>query len=200
MPLRAETGGTTEDITTALQSILGSPTVAPSTSTAPALQATSAPLVSTTPNPGTGIALDINGKLPSSIPIPGTGLAYSEYTSPATITATVEASADTVVTASAIVFDGSTSVWIEFYTPRLERGTTFIQCLLFDNGSSLGTMGNTLIGPGHCPGPLKRRLTPSQGKHIFSIRSSVDAGTGKIQAGPGGAGNWVPGYILISRA
>jgi hypothetical protein len=42
--------------------------------------------------------------------------------------------------------------------------------------------------------------TPSSGSRTYSIRGSVSSGTGVVQAGAGGAGNYAPGYIRIEKA
>lgn len=49
-----------------VETLFGVPTPAPSTDTAPALLG-SAPTVSTTPTPGQGVALDLNGRLPTTV-------------------------------------------------------------------------------------------------------------------------------------
>lgn len=59
-------GGTTDPIIAAILPILGAGSTAPPPPTAPVLLG-SAPVVSSTPSPGQGIALDVSGKLPPSL-------------------------------------------------------------------------------------------------------------------------------------
>lgn len=137
----------------------------------------------------------------------GEELAYTEFTSNVSPTATTEGAANTVVTASAVVFDGSTKCNIEFFTPicRANNGAgdrmTFV---LYDGASSIGLLGG--IGQGSTSGneyktvKLSRIITPSAASHTYSIRAYVSTGTGVIGAGAGGSGANVPGYIRITRA
>ena len=134
----------------------------------------------------------------------GTELAYTAYTANVNPTATVEASADTVVTASAVVFDGSTVVMVEFFCPiaraNASAGAT-MNIWLFDNGTSIGTFA--VVGQGttqaneYKPVMAARRLTPSAASHTYSARATVSTGTGVVGAGNGTAANQGPGYIRI---
>lgn len=130
-------------------------------------------------------------------------MVYNEFTD-ATITATTEATANTVATADSLDTDGK-PILIEFCTPRMDRGTNVITLYLYDaaNGAAAASIGilaeSTLAGasPG---GTWKRRLAPTVGRHVYSVRASVDAGTGAVFGGTGGTGQRVPGFIRISRA
>jgi hypothetical protein len=115
------------------------------------------------------------------------------------VTATTEGTANTVVTASAFSFDGATEVLIEFFAVDAVPGTGQLNLWLYDGGSSIGLLGfrTTARSPG---GPLRRYLTPSNASHTYSIRASVDAGTGQLSAGAGGAATNLPGYIRITKA
>ena len=130
-------------------------------------------------------------------------LAYNEFTSPVSVTATTEATANTVVTASAVTFDGSTVVLIEAYAPSVSMSTTNVSVtsVLFQDGVAIGEIA-------HHYGPTatfvkelngKRRLTPAAGARTYSMRSYVNTGTGTITVGAGGSGASVPGYIRITK-
>ena len=134
-------------------------------------------------------------------------LDYVQITSAASITASVEASANTVVTGSAVTYDGSTSIVVEFYAPVITPNAGAaenINIWLFDGSSSIGLMGQftaatsaTYRDPVH----MTRRLTPSAAAHTYSIRATVTAGgTGTVQAGAGGSGAYMPAFIRITRA
>jgi len=124
-------------------------------------------------------------------------LVYNEITSNVSITATNEASANTVVTASSVEALGSPLV-IEFFTPRATSGSTWVSFFLYQDGSSIGNWGGP-VGATANSVFLARRLTPALGSHIYSVRASVDGGTGTVSAGVGGSGNFLPAFIRIKR-
>jgi hypothetical protein len=131
---------------------------------------------------------------------------YVEFTAGGSITATSEGSADTVVTAGAVTFDGSTEAIIEFSAPNARPDTgaasRTLNVWLFEDGSSIGQLGllaSPAAGGANAPLLLRRLLTPASGSRTYSIRATVNVGTGVITAGAGGAGNQVPGYIRVSK-
>lgn len=136
----------------------------------------------------------------------GSELDYVEFTSPVTPTNTVEASADTVVTAGAVTFDGSTIAIIEFFAlnarPAFDAAGRSITFWLFQDGSSIGSIGfisTPAASANNVPVHISRRMTPSAGSHTYSIRCTVNAGTGLVSASTGGAGAALPGFIRITR-
>lgn len=128
---------------------------------------------------------------------------YVAITSPVSITATSEATANTIVTGSATAFDGSTAVfieyWLPYYTSPTSANVDTIFCL-YDGSSSIGFIGlisavsnasSQRFGPVYG----MRRLTPSAATHTYSIRAYVGSGTGSAGAGAGGGGAHMPGFI-----
>jgi hypothetical protein len=191
-------------------SALGFPASTPS-ATAPATVG-SAPLLSTAPLPGQGIALDLNGKLSQSIAqvTAGFEFAYSEFRAIVTANAVAENAALLVVAASPVIFDGNTTVTVEFGCPALVTGgaTNQVGVSLWDslNGAAAadqgrlfdGTIVNTVVT--NYPTFLFRRVTPAAGTHTFSVRIwSVAAVNFLAIAGVGGAGVTMPGFIRIAR-
>lgn len=137
--------------------------------------------------------------------IHGHEYAYTEFTSNASITATTEGTADTVVTASAVTFDGSTVAMVQFFAPQVKppsAATAAVVLWLYQDGSSIGALG-TVETPAanvlEVPVWVARRLTPASGSRTYSIRASVGSGTGTVVAGAGGAGANVPGFIRITK-
>lgn len=135
-------------------------------------------------------------------------LSYVEFTAAVTVTATTEATANTAVTAGAVSLDGSTKIKIEFFcycaAPPI-ASSAVMQFWLYDGSTSLGTIGqinSPAAGstPDFLPVHLDRRFTPSAASHTYSIRASVNAGTGTLYAAAGGVTLAVPGFIAISRA
>jgi hypothetical protein len=130
---------------------------------------------------------------------PGYELDYAQWTAGVNITATTEATANTIVTGGAVSYDGSTVVLIEFFIPASTRGTTYTQFWLYDGSSSIGAIGVNSGGSTGLSFHLSRRLTPSNASHTYSLRGSVDGATGTATGGAGGAGAYVPGFIRITK-
>lgn len=135
----------------------------------------------------------------------GTELAYVERTTNLTVTGS-EAAPNDLMTAAAIVFDGSTRVCIEAFCAVAQKGTTGTCAIgLWDGATELGglsqilssvssTMQATLYG--------KRFLTPSAGSHTYNVKAWRTVVDGTIVAGngTGGAGTWMPAFIRITVA
>ena len=134
-------------------------------------------------------------------------LDYAQITSTANPTATTEGTANTVITGNAVTYDGATTVLVEFFSPYARPDDTTngreLRIYLYEDGSSIGRMALYIAGQGGGPAPghiAKRRITPSAGSHTYSIRASVNAGTGTILAGAGGSGNDMPAYMRIVKS
>lgn len=130
---------------------------------------------------------------------------YVEFTSSASVSATTEGTANTVVTANAESFDGSTVGVIEFFSaaarPAAVDGGS-LSLWLYDGSSSIGLIGfvnSQGASSSNLPVHVMRRLTPSNASHTYSIRASVSTGTGSVGAGAGGATATMPGFIRISK-
>lgn len=137
---------------------------------------------------------------------PGYELGYTEFTAPVSITATTEASPNNVVSAGALTFDG-TAHWFEFHAAYADASSVTSNCLragFYDGTTSQGK--TLLVENAASPGDvivtpyIRRKLTPSAGSHTFKVAAWIDSGTGTIGAGAGGSGNYVPGYIRITKA
>jgi len=130
-------------------------------------------------------------------------ISYVEFTTGVGISATTEATANTVVTAGAVTCNGTDAYWIEFFSPQWIAGSSanYLAAVLYDGASSvgiLGVMGST-GAQDYTPAPVRRRLTPSAGSHTYSIRGFISGGAnGQFSAQGGGAGVQVPGYINVS--
>jgi len=133
-------------------------------------------------------------------------LAYNEFTSNVSITAVTEATANTIVTASAVTFDGSTIALIEFFSPLIEATTSdwTVRLILYDGSSAVGILGQskfaTASGGGEQPSRVMRRMTPSAAAHTYSVRAFMNSGTSAtVFGGSAGAGAFMPGFIRITR-
>lgn len=135
----------------------------------------------------------------------GDVLTHNEVTSVTAISATTEASANNIVAASAFTFDGSTAVIIEAFFPDANAiGAWTCNFVLWDNtaGASIGLLGSVTLAAGALSGPLlfRRRLTPANGSRTYSIRAFRGTANGNVNAGAGGVGAKMPGYIRITKA
>lgn len=140
---------------------------------------------------------------------PGTELDYVQKTTNTSVTATAEASADTVVTGAAVAYDGSTPVIIEFFTggliPPSDSVNRALSVFLYDGSSSIGYLTyvqNQGVSGGetdYIPLLARRRITPSAATHTYSIRATVSGNTGSVVAGAGGVGTNPPCYMRITK-
>jgi hypothetical protein len=136
---------------------------------------------------------------------PGRELTYNEFTTSVTISATSDATATTIVTASPFTFDGVTPVLVEFYCPYMRPPTApaSMQVNLWDGSTDLGRIAHfnpPAAAAMDVPARVVRRLTPSSGSHTFSIRAWCITGTGSANVNAGGVATDLPGYIRIVKA
>lgn len=137
---------------------------------------------------------------------PGYEFDYVEKTSNTNITATTEASANTVLTANSVTYDGSTIIEIEWFSPNIQTPSVSagsILICLFDavgGGAAavIGTLAN-YVGKAaveiYGPGIGKVRITPTAAAHVYSIRAYVTANTGIVSGGSPGAGTFYPTFL-----
>jgi hypothetical protein len=122
---------------------------------------------------------------------------------PVTVSATVEATPDDVVSAGAIVFDGLTRVLIEFFCGRVDVGATagsFVLCNLWDDTTDLGRLCVMALANVIAPVKGERYLIPTAASHTYKIRAWRVNSNGTIQASTGGVGTQMPAFIRISEA
>lgn len=127
-------------------------------------------------------------------------VAHTEFTADVVADATTEATATTIVTAPSVTFRAE-PILIEFFCECVSFGDVgrAAYVFLFEDGASIGKIweasnGNT-FGTSGCRGA--RRLTPSAGAHVYSIRAYRSGGAAQFNAGAGGLGNKAPGFIRI---
>lgn len=135
-------------------------------------------------------------------PAPGAIISYTEFTAGVSITATTEATANTIVTAPALVADGAASYLIEFAAPQVaNQPASGLAFVLYDGSTSLGFIGQASTGTTQNPPVnLPRKLTPASGSHTYSIRAFSGVSGASVFADTGGAGKNVPGFIKITKA
>lgn len=167
---------------------------------------TSAPIISSTPQPGSALALDLTGKLNPNIPIAGAELAYIEMISPATVSATTEATANLLITDTARQYDGS-PIRVGFFSPSVQvtanAAGNFAIFVLYQDGVSIGILGDkgtssNVYLENECS--LSRRMSPAPGTHTYSVRGyRTNANVTVFAAAGTGIGVYMPAWLLITR-
>jgi hypothetical protein len=154
-----------------------------------------------------GMALQrVSGAAAWALP-PGYEFDYVQVTSAVGPSATTEGTANTVVTANAVTYDGSTVVLLQFFCPQARPDVNAVgrqlNVVWYDGSSSIGQCA-TVITPVsgnffYVPIKAELRLTPSNASHTYSVRAYVSAGTADMQAGAGGNGNKAPMFIRQTK-
>jgi hypothetical protein len=132
-----------------------------------------------------------------------TELAYVEATGAVAVTATAEGSANTVLSAGALTFNGSTRVLIEFYSYQVQAGVAGVTIVvLYEDSTSIGRWGYVQNGGNTQAATesmyLKRFLTPASGTKTYSARAYRAVVDGVVNAGAGGSGNGMPMFIRVT--
>lgn len=130
-------------------------------------------------------------------------LSSTPFTSPVVISASTEATANTIVTAPSLSFDGAIVIAIKFVCPGLLAGgsaTGTAHITLFEDGVSLGDLYRGQLGSSEASACFAAvRRTPAAGAHVYSVRGYRSSANFTVQAGPGGPGAILPGYLDIER-
>ena len=156
--------------------------------------------------PAAGQVIGRSGSDLGAIYPPGYEFDYATLTTLVSPTATTEATANTVVTGNSVTYDGSTAVWVEFYSPYCypaQANLATLSIWLYDGSSSIGFMGAQTAPAASISATAflaRKRLTPSAAAHTYSIRASTSTGTASIYGGASGAGNFPAAFIRITKA
>lgn len=141
------------------------------------------------------------------IPTLGTTISYVEFNTDVAISATTEASADTIVTAAAFTPNGADTYFIEFFAPGVQPGSSVgaqIVVDLYDNGNPISAGASMIawfINPAAAvfvaSADAKRRVTPSNASHTYSIRAHRAVANGTVLGTSTGTSQ--PGYVRIVK-
>lgn len=134
--------------------------------------------------------------------LPGYSYSYDEFTASIPISATTDATANGVVSSSAVTYDGATNIWIEFFAPKITTGSDGrLLIVLYQNGVSIGRLADIQLAAANTKEVfLRRKLLPPAGSDTYSINAFVTAGTGAVAAGLGGSGVLMRGYLAAVKA
>jgi hypothetical protein len=135
------------------------------------------------------------------IALPGQEFDFAQITaSPSGVTATTEATSQVVIAGNNVYYEGS-RVKVAFFVPKLTASAALAATFVVYRDSTVvgqvfgGTVNTTLQGVG-----FELFDTPSAGKHIYEVKAFVSAGTLTVNAGAGGSGNLVPGWLRVTKA
>lgn len=135
------------------------------------------------------------------VAIPGQELDYAQITAnPAGVTATTEGTSQTVISGNAVYYDGS-RVKLSFFVPKLSSSASLTVTFVVYRDSTVvgqvfgGTVNTTLQG-----GEFELFDTPATGAHTYAVKAFVSTGTLTVNAGAGGSGNLVPGWLRLTKA
>lgn len=115
---------------------------------------------------------------------------------------TNEANAVPVITLPAFSAGGTESYWLEFYGVISLVANAALNAWLYDGAGSIGHWWQDYAGgvPSLRFVNARTLVTPSAGAHTYALKGSQQAGHAEVTAGPGGAGQWRPAYMLARRA
>jgi hypothetical protein len=133
--------------------------------------------------------------------VPGQELDYKQITAnPSGITATTEATSQAVISGNSVYYDGS-RVKVSFFVPKLSSSVSQTVTFVVYRDSTVvgqvfgGTVNTTLQGV-----ELDVFDTPATGAHTYAVKAFVSTGTLTVNAGAGGSGNLVPGWLRVTKA
>ena len=132
---------------------------------------------------------------------PGYALSYVEAATSGTISATTSGTANTLITAGAITFDGSTVIQVEYYGPfhSCAAAATLVIGAFLD-GTLVSILGQWQPAAAFATPAFLRsnRLTPSAGSHTYSIRAWRATANWSWDFTAGSS--MTPGYVRVSIA
>lgn len=135
------------------------------------------------------------------VALPSQEFDFAEITSsPAGITATTEAASQPVISGNSVYFDGS-RVKVSCFVPKLSASTSLTATFVVFRDSTVlgqvfgGAVATTSVGTG-----FELFDMPPTGAHTYAVKAFVSTGTLTVDAGAGGAGNLVPGWLRVAKA
>lgn len=135
------------------------------------------------------------------VALPGQELDYAQITAnPSGITATTEGTSQAVITGNSVSYDGS-RVKVGFFVPKLSASASLTATFVVYRDSTVvgqvfaGTVNTTLQGT-----ELELFDSPTTGLHTYTVKAFVSSGTLTVNAGAGGSGNLVPGWLRVTKA
>jgi hypothetical protein len=128
---------------------------------------------------------------------------YVEKTTPLTVTATTEGTAQTWIDGNAVTYDGSTRIKIESWANSVEAFNGDAVAVLVDGSTSIGWLCEIVSGTATAVNTAfygVRYLTPTNAAHTYHVKWFKTAGTTVVSADVGGAGKDMPAFMRITKA
>jgi hypothetical protein len=135
------------------------------------------------------------------VALPGQELDYVEITAnPAGITATTEGTSQAVITGDDVYYDGS-RVKISFFVPGLtSSGSLNVTFVVYRDSTVIGQVSGGAVNTSREATEFEVFDTPAAGAHTYEVKAFVSTGTLTVNAGAGGSGNLVPGWLRVTKA
>ncbi|HEX5247515.1 MAG TPA: hypothetical protein VFW41_10345 [Gaiellaceae bacterium] len=135
------------------------------------------------------------------IALPGQELDYVQITAnPSGITATTEATSQTVIAGDTVYFDGS-HVKLSFFVPQLtSSGSLTATFVIYRDTTVIGHVFGGTVNTTLQAMDFEIFDTPAVGAHAYKVAAYVSTGTLTVNAGAGGSGNLVPGWLRVTKA
>jgi hypothetical protein len=133
--------------------------------------------------------------------LPGQELDYASITSnSASITATTEGTSAPVISGNALYYDGS-RVKISFFVPKLSStGSQTVTFVVYRDATDVGQVFGGTVNTTLQSAEFELFDTPSTGAHTYAVKAFVSANALTVNAGAGGSGNLIPGWLRITKA
>lgn len=135
------------------------------------------------------------------VALAGQELDYAQITAnPAGITATTEAASQPVISGNNAYYDGS-RVKLSFFVPKLSASASLAATFVVYRDSTVigqvfgGTVNTTLQAA-----DFELFDSPPAGAHQYAVKAFVSTGTLTVNAGAGGSGNLLPGWLRVTKA
>ena len=135
------------------------------------------------------------------VALPGQELDFAQITAnPSGITATTEGTSQAVITGNSVYYDGS-RVKIEFFVPKLTSAASLTATfVVYRDSTVLGQVYGGTVNTALQTVDFELFDTPAAGAHTYAVKAFVSTSTLTVNAGAGGSGNLLPGWLRVTKA
>lgn len=135
------------------------------------------------------------------VALPGQEFDYAQITAnPSGITATTEATSQAVMTGNAVYYDGS-RVKVSFFLPKLSSSASqTVTFVIYRDTTIVGQIFGGTVNTTLQSHEFEVFDTPTAGTHTYALKAFVSTGTLTVNAGAGGSGALVPGWLRVTKA
>jgi hypothetical protein len=135
------------------------------------------------------------------VALPGQEFDYVQITAnPAGITATTEGTSQPVITGDSVYYDG-TRVKVSFFVPKLTSSASLnATFVVYRDATVIGQVSGGTVNTTAEAMEFEILDTPPAGAHAYAVKAFVSTGTLTVNAGAGGSGNLVPGWLRVTKA